>query len=79
MQHAQPIELREQACRLTQKMRIVLREKACAQYRWQFNDRTGRTAHGQNQGIGNLHLADLAALGFDKDRLRGIKAAERIG
>src|SRR5216684_6696816 len=71
------IELCVECARVFEEVLVFLEEQGDAGFEVGFEQDAGRGAHAGDQRLGDLDLADLAALAFDVDGTSGIERGER--
>src|SRR5207302_2356345 len=77
VQADEAVKLRIERARVLEEVAVFLEEQRDAGFEIGFEHDAGRGAHAGDEGLGDLDLADLAALAFDVDSTRGIERGER--
>src|SRR5882762_4089314 len=77
VQAGEAVELRVERARVFEEVLVFLEEQGDAGFEVGFEQDAGRGAHAGDERLGDLDLADLAALAFDVDGASGIERGER--
>src|SRR5712692_2986059 len=77
VQADEAVELCVERARVCEEVLVFLEEQGDAGFEVGFEQDAGRGAHAGDERLGDLDLADLAALAFDVDSTSGIERGER--
>src|SRR5438477_3343183 len=77
VQADEAVELRVERARVLEEVPVLLEEQGDPGLEVGFEQDAGRGAHAADERLGDLDLADLAALAFDIDGTSGIERGER--